>query len=162
MYLVVAKVFYFSLRDYMKDVLQMESEEWQQISTPTINDHVELSHLQSLYMGLEEKLHGSPLDHILSVYREPLDESQRSTLVVLNDSEASHLKVLHPILRDFMTDQLVSSQWSPSASLKEYLSYLNCWSDEEIDWFTNHFPDIFALRHAFSLFQWLSDLLKGS
>ena len=40
----------------MVHTLQTSTDEWEKISTKTIDDHVRLCHLQSLFMQLEESM----------------------------------------------------------------------------------------------------------
>jgi hypothetical protein len=60
------------LHDYALTVLLLNPGAWDQCSSPTVRQHVQLRHLQSLYMALEERMHGSPLDNVLLRFRQPL------------------------------------------------------------------------------------------
>jgi hypothetical protein len=137
----------------------IDNGEWARITSRTVDDHIRLCHLQSLYMSLEEKMNGSPLDDIAMAYREPLtDDLQNEFCHCMQSNRKFITAVVLPVLRDFMISQLGTDRWDTNASLKEYLGYTGALKDDEIDVFEDIFPDIITLRYAFSLFQYLSSL----
>lgn len=92
------------LHVYVLDTLLLDVVSWETTSTPSIRQHVRLHHLQTLYLALEERMHGSPLEKVLLRYREPLEPALLSRLQTAK--KQIDREVLIPVLRDFMVDQL--------------------------------------------------------
>lgn len=144
-----------SLQDYALNVLHIPKETWDSVSTPSISQHVMLCHLQSLFMSLEEKIFGSPLDNIHSKYRAKLPLAMDAKL--RRSLSKFDLKILLPVMRDFMIEQLTSGNWDEKAKLKEYLTYGTEIDLGELEWYNTHFPEDLTLEHSLSAFQLFSD-----
>lgn len=98
------------LCSYVLKTLLIDSAAWEDVSTVSVRTQARLCHLQSLFLALEEKAHGSALDGVLLMYREPLPPELRGALKVAIAS--FDLAVLVPVVRDFMTDQLTKVRGS--------------------------------------------------
>jgi len=144
------------LSSYVVETLHIPQEEWETISTPTIRRNVCLRHLQALYVNLEEKLYGDPVEDVLEVFCDPLSSDEEATLRLA--AENLRLDVVLPVFRTFLLQQLTSSGLEPHCNLKEYLEYASEQSAdlsfEDEDWWI-HFPDSLALRCAKSTFRLL-------
>jgi hypothetical protein len=148
------------LREYAIKTIQIDAEEWDEVATMSVNEHVRLCHLQSLFLRLEEMMTGSPLDDVKMEYREDIDEKMKNEVrSKLESQQEFYFKVVFPALRDFMVQRMTvkeESTMEPSLPLKEYLEYHI--SDEDFDAYDDLFVDIFSLKHSYSLFQFLNDL----
>jgi hypothetical protein len=153
----IGGIAHMPLRKYAIENLQMEEDEWSDVSTDSVNTHVQLCHLQSLYLKLEETMQKSPIEEVMEKYREPLSPKQEEALEKVLGPK---LNVVFSVLRDFMTDQLTEDKWDGNASLKDYLMYTNGMEEAEEEWFDIHFPDAFELRHAYHTFQWMAKNLN--
>ena len=132
------------LSTYVVNTLHTPQNEWDEISTAGIKQQVSLKHLQALYLCLEERVFGNPMDDVLACYRENLTESEEVALktcapkLVLGD--------LLAIFHRFLLDQLTTNAIPPGANLKEYLEYASahkssaCYLEDE-DWWVDNFPD---------------------
>jgi hypothetical protein len=144
--------------DFVKNVLMINQNIWKEITTPTITQQVQLCHLQSLYLCLEEKMKGNPLDDVISEYRQNLDETNEIELKqVLNHLE---LDLLVVVLREFLISELTEKKWSTSSNLKEYLVYAGqrIGVNLEVDWYDDYFPESLELRHCYQVYQLLHAL----
>jgi hypothetical protein len=139
---------------YARDVLLL-GDLWDAVSTQTINHHVRLCHLQSLFLSLEEKMHGSALDGVFTKYRERLPQDLLEAL--LSGLAQLDLPLLLPILRDFVAQELVKDTWSADESLKTYLEFSSEVPLDELEWFQVSFPVSIQLRHALHTYQTLFD-----
>ena len=148
------------LREYAIESIHIDAGEWDEVATMSVNEHVRLCHLQSLFLRLEEMMTGSPLDDVRDDYRVEIEEEMKlEARRMIENHQDFYFKIIFPCLRDFMTERMTTKQESvmePSLPLKEYLEYHI--SDEDFDAYEELFVDIFALKHAFSLFQFLNDL----
>jgi hypothetical protein len=147
-----------SLQKFVLESLLVDPQVWAEMTTHTITQQVMLCHIQSLFMSLEEKMFGNPLDGVAQSYRENLSDQ------LLNDlrKSAKHLNLteLIPVMRDFMIQQLCETKWPTDANLKEYLTYVA--TDvliEEQDWY-EHFPEALQLQHTYQTFTFLSSLIN--
>jgi len=152
-----------SLSSYVTGALYVPVPEWEEISTASIRQTVYLCHLQSLYLTLEEKLYGNPLDDVLPIFCENLPQREEDLL----QAAAPHLEceILLPIFRGFLLKQLTSSneqfKIDPSFDLKEYLELASgqtsVVSFDEEDWWNSHFPSGIQLRFAKASFSLLKE-----
>ena len=141
------------LSKYAIDVVKLDENNWNEISSSSIDKSVNLSHIQSLFVTLEEQTKQSPIDNVVMKYRVPLNNKSEWEKI----AQKLDLNILLPILREFLTTQLTTDNWSAEASLKEYLTYVE--SGEALEdhyWFTTHFPDI-SLQFAYHLYLFLSN-----
>ena len=145
------------LSSYAVDVVKIDPKQWNETSTQSINQNVMLSHLQSLFITLEEQTKQSPVDDVVMKYRVPLDdESKKDWSKVAKKLDLNHLL---PILRDFLTSQLITDNWSADASLKEYLTYVESGEDlVDHDWFNTYFPET-SLQYSYHIYLHLSSLV---
>ena len=120
-----------------------------QVYCPTLG-HVLLSHLQSLFLGLEERRAGDVLVQVALKYREELSEDQKNSLK--DGIKSMDMSILLDTLRDLATGQLVSGGWSPDADMKEYMGYIDP-SITDFEWF-HRLPD-FKLKHVYHLYHFL-------
>jgi hypothetical protein len=67
-------------QDYMLQVLMVEASVWGEIQSPTLVQAVRLCHLQQLFIFLEERMTGSPLDAVGLNYRDPLPQELQARL----------------------------------------------------------------------------------
>jgi hypothetical protein len=148
------------LSSYMTNVLLMPQAEWDAMSTRTINQHVCLCHLVSIYMSLEEQLNGSPLESVCAEYRVPLPHELCAHLKLL--AHQLQCDLLIPLLRDLMVAQLCTTQWPAKSSLKEYLI---AFADEDLEamtWFDSYFPDLAQLAHTMAVYEFLQQQQTGA
>ena len=148
---------YTPLQNYILNTLLIDPAIWSEITTQTISQSVRICHLQSLFLNLEEKMSGNPVDNIAQRYREELVASQEDNL----KRAAKHLDltILLPIFRNFIISQLTDPNWEPNENLKEYLTYAA--GDFDLDsapWY-DHFPDTLTLAHAYRIYLLLSSLV---
>ena len=147
------------LNDFILQVLMFDPVEWNYISTKTINQTVCLCHLQSLYLALEEQMHGSALDKTCEQYKVKLTVQESN--YTLDAAKKLKVEVLVPILRDFITTQLHTTQWSPEASLKEYLTFVESGEDlQTCKWYEDHFPSDLRLKHSYYLYEIFSKFVQ--
>ena len=132
------------LSTYVVNTLHTPQNEWDEISTAGIKQQISLKHLQALYLCLEERVFGNPMDDVLACYRENLTESEEVALKTCAPKLA--LGDLLAIFHRFLLDQLTTNAIPPGANLKEYLEYASahkssaCYLEDE-DWWVDNFPD---------------------
>ena len=142
------------LGSYIVNTLMINNDIWSKITTQAISQQVQLCHLQSFYMELEEKMNGSPLDNVEKAYREFMDEKTKRD--VRNSIKHLDLTILLPVLRQFLVEQLTETKWEIDASLKEYLTFVSSGMDlDELIWYENYFPESLQLQHAYQLYYYL-------
>jgi hypothetical protein len=143
-----------SLREYATSALMLTEEAWREASTPTLEQHVCLCHLQAIFMGLEEGSDGG-VEGVHSRYREALPAE---VAAVLMGGGMARLQVgeLLGALHDLLVFQLTEGTWPADASLYQYLTF-SAIELEEAEWFVQHFPRELELRHALALYK----LLQG-
>ena len=139
-----------SLSTYVVSTLHIPQSEWEEISTPTIRQQISLRNLQSLYLFLEEKVYGNPLDDVLSQYSETLTADEEFAL--RSASTQLSLSDLLPIFRGFLIEQLNTAQHDASSNLKQYLEFASEQKNstvylEECEWW-QHFPATLQLSVA--------------
>ena len=149
------------VKQYAIETLQMDAGDWEEGTTPTVNEQIRLCHLSFLFMRLQEEAGGNPLDDLPADYREALDENQKSEFQKPLESESKEFSyLLLPKLKNFLVDKVASKEpaWErdPELMLKDLLQY-EFTSDKDWDWFDTHFPDVLKLKHAFGLYQWLME-----
>mmetsp|Transcript_31144 Transcript_31144/g.48161 ORF Transcript_31144/g.48161 Transcript_31144/m.48161 type:complete len:927 (+) Transcript_31144:47-2827(+) len=146
------------LHQYVLNTLLIERAIWEEITTQTISQHVQLCHLQSFYMELEEKMYGSPLDKVEERYREFMDDAIKEE-VRLNGKHLD-LTCLIPILRQFLVQQLCEVKWEVDSSLKEYLTFVSASVDlEELEWFEEYFPASLQLKHTYQFYYHILEMV---
>jgi len=139
------------MHQYMVDTLLVDRALWDNTTTQTINQSVRLCHLQSLYMELEEKMFGSPLEKVEEQYRQPLPDVLKKEIRDVH--KLLDRSCLIPLLRQFLIEQLSEAKWDPVSSLKEYLSYMGSSVDlDEEEWYVAHFPAPIQLQHTYDLY----------
>ena len=147
-----------TLSSYVVDTLRTSPEEWEAVSTPSIRQMVHLRHLQALFVSLEEKLYGDPLDEVLDCFSEKLSSEEENALRQVIPK--LRMDVFLPIFRHFLVSQLTSTGLEPHCNLKEYLEYASEQSEslsfEEEEWWTP-FPDSLTLRAAKAAFRLCQD-----
>ena len=147
-----------SVREYALETLQMDKDEWEEASTPSINEHICLCHLSNLFMRLQEQMSGSPLDDIPDDYRFELDDSQKEEFrKVIEVDQEKFLGIVLPNLHNFLTNRLVGERWDAELPLKDLLSYVIA-DNDDADWYDDHFPEVLCLKHSISLFHFLSEM----
>jgi hypothetical protein len=134
------------LREYVLHTLLVPDEVWKQASSHSVEQHVCLCHVQSLFVALEE---GQPdaLERVHSKYREPLPAGLAQ---VLRADVRLRRSVLLPVLHEFLTTQLVEGSWPADASLKQYLTFTDP-DLEDAEWYAGAFPEQLSLCHAVAL-----------
>ena len=146
------------LSSYVINTLYFSSSEWEDISTPSIRQIVCLRHLQSLFLALEEKLHGNPLNDVLNIFCEnlPSDLSDKLKLA----APKLPLDIILPVFRGFLIKRLVSLNFDPSFDLKEYLEFASGQTVlfEDEDWWV-YFPKGIQLKFAKASYSLLKDFL---
>ena len=148
-----------SWEDFVKNSLMFDSSIWDDVTTPTISQQIQLQHLQSLYLCLEEKMKGNPLDNVLFKYRENLIESDE--VLLRTGGNLMKLDILLPVIREFMVEELSDEgRWKETENLKMFLTFAGEKSnvDLEVDWFEDNFPEGLELRHCYQSYQFLSAL----
>lgn len=141
-----------TLSSYVINTLHIAQDEWEEISTPTIRQQMCLRNIEPLYLLLEEQLNGNPLDDVLSIFRDNLLEEEE--LRVKSASTKLDLSILCTKLHDFMISMLTTNNYPADTDLKEFLGYFDDLSFE--DWWDD-FPEGLELRHAFSVYELLSN-----
>eukprot|EP00054_Salpingoeca_dolichothecata_P023705 m.158988 g.158988 ORF g.158988 m.158988 type:complete len:128 (+) comp24776_c1_seq2:55-438(+) len=105
------------------------------------------------FMSLEERMHGSALDKVSLKFKEPLTGEDN---VRLRDYLPKvDVKILVPIVRDFVVQQLTSDAWPGDGDFKMYVEMSTEVDIEELEWWVN-FPS-FQLKHAFAVFEVLRE-----
>jgi hypothetical protein len=134
------------LREYVLHTLLVPDEVWKQASSHSVEQHVCLCHVQSLFVALEE---GQPdaLERVHPKYREPLPAGLAQ---VLRADVRLRRSVLLPVLHEFLTTQLVEGSWPADASLKQYLTFTDP-DLEDAEWYAGAFPEQLSLCHAVAL-----------
>jgi len=149
------------LEKYILETLLVEPSRWSELSTPAISQQIKIKHIQSLFMGLEERSMSDPLDAVALKYRdsleEPLQEALDFIFLTLPPTDSS---ILLTAIRNFATEQLCSGNWSANAILKEYLLY-SAPELEECSWFVESFPDVLELRHSYALYHKLRIVISS-
>jgi len=149
-----------TLTSYVTNTLYFPAGEWEEISTPSIRQTVCLRHLQSLYLMLEEKLYGNPLDDILDQFCDALPSAEEDALKLA--APKLIMTVLLSVFRSFLLKQLTCSEYdiAPSCNLKEYLTFASGQTKTDFgeeEWWA-HFPDSIQLRYAKSAYNLLKEL----
>lgn len=54
---------------YVLQTLLVDPQRWAEVACASVSQHVRLKHLQSLYLGLEERSRGDPLEDVALKYR---------------------------------------------------------------------------------------------
>jgi len=134
------------LHEYALAVLLLPEEVWQQATTHSLEQHVLLCHVQSLFVALEE---GTPdaMEGVHPKYKQPLPAGLEAQLQA--DVRLRRV-VLLPVLHEFITTQLIEGSWPTDANLKQYLTF----TDPDLDdaeWYVNAFPENLTLSHAVAL-----------
>lgn len=114
---------------------------------------MKLSHLQSLYLSLEERGGEDPLGAVALAYKETLPPELESELQ--QNTGAIDGFVFLPILREFCCEQLSADTWPQEANLKEYIGYSSEVDLDDLDWYAA-VPDGLELRHAYWTYKLLS------
>jgi len=132
-------------------VLLISIDSWEQASTHSLEQHVCLAHLQSLFVALEE---GSPdaLESVHPKYKMPLPEALEAAL---RADVRLRRAVLLPVLHEFLTTQLVEGSWPADANLKQYLTFADP-DLEGAEWYEQAFPAELSLAHAATLYNSLT------
>jgi hypothetical protein len=131
------------LGGYVQEALLVSAEAWEELRTPSIERHVRLCHLQSLFMALEEGSPSGALERVSLRYREPLTAELEAAL----DDARLRPATLLPILNDLMLTQLAEGTWPADAQLKMYLSYADA-DLADAEWYEAAFPYALELRHT--------------
>ena len=147
------------VREYAIETLQMDAGDWEEGTTPTVNEQIRLCHLSCLFMRLQEESGGNPLEDIPAEFREGLDEELKAEFRKPMETESKDYSyLLLPKLKNFLVDKVANAEpgWErdPELMLKDLLQY-EFTSDQDWEWFDDHFPDVLKLKHAFGLYQWL-------
>ena len=136
----------------------MDPEQWEKITTATIQRHLHLAHLQSLYLALEDKMRGNRLERVAKKFCEPLETSTIGELK--RGGRNMKLAILVPELHDFLAHRLAeNSNWGAGENLKMYLEMASASIDLEEDWYVENFPDDLELCHSMETYRVLSSLL---
>jgi len=112
------------LKVYVVDQMLMPAEDWRGQTTESIDRQVCVGNLLSLFLALEQRMQGSPLDNVPERYRGKLPPD-----VVAQVIKAMHLidaTFLHTLCRDLLVNQLVEGSFPADAPLKEYASAGTC------------------------------------
>eukprot|EP00656_Telonema_subtile_P006887 TRINITY_DN13207_c0_g1_i1.p1 TRINITY_DN13207_c0_g1~~TRINITY_DN13207_c0_g1_i1.p1 ORF type:complete len:588 (+),score=180.88 TRINITY_DN13207_c0_g1_i1:156-1919(+) len=116
-------------------------------------EQVQLKHIQSLFVMLEEKISGSLANRVALLFQDALEEAD---LQALQDSAPKmDLGILLPLMHDFLSKQIEDCE--PEAELREYLTYAAAVDLEGLDWF-ELFPEGPRVRHAMALYTILTTL----
>jgi hypothetical protein len=95
---------------------------------------------------------GSPLDAVVSRYREPMPPALVSGLQ--EAAAMMELAKLLPQLRELLVEQLAREAFAATESLKEYIGY-SVEEGEEAGGFEEHFPEEVMLSHAVAAYELL-------
>merc|ERR1719223_17190 len=109
----------------------MDKEEWEAVSTPSIDEHISLCHLSNIFMRLQEQMNGSPLDDVKDEYRVGMDDSHHEALQeIIQKDQEKIMGIVLPNLHNFLTNRLVDENWDAELPLKELLSYVIADNDD--------------------------------
>ncbi|EGD81489.1 hypothetical protein PTSG_02206 [Salpingoeca rosetta] len=147
------------LADYITGTLLVNADTWASASCDSINRHVQLRHVQSLFVLLEQQLSATTLDFVHSSYREPLPADV--VAVLKRDMHAFDFDFLQTLLRDLLVNRLTEANFPSDGPLKDYLEYLTEVDISEAAWF-QFLPDTLALAHAHSLYEFVSSSSSSS
>ena len=143
------------LRDYATEVLQILPEDWDEVSPPSVNEHIRLCHLQDLEekLGVHHEISSNYTEGLVAAHR---DELQKHFAV----NRGKYLHIVLPVLRDLLQTQLsgkkVENELDPHLDLKEMLE-LKIDDDDDYGWFDQNFPvGLFEVRHSQAVFDFLS------
>jgi hypothetical protein len=126
------------------------AQEWDDVSTPTINEYIKVAHLQSLLRLLK----GDHLKDLPSKYCTPLDESQRQLLTEsIRNYTNYYVQTVYPNLTQF-AEYLVQYEYDPSLFIKPNVALL--FDDDRFD---SVFPEFITFQHFFSFYSLISDFL---
>jgi len=142
------------LRDYAIEVLEIPLGDWDEVSPPSVNEHIRLCHLRHLV----EKI---GVNDVLSNYTEDLLPSHKEELQKHFDGhKGKYHRIVLPVLRDLLQTQLsgkgVENEIDPGLDLKDMLE-LKIDDDDDYVWFDENFPaQLFEVRHGQALFEFLT------
>ena len=151
------------LRDYAIDTLQIPADDWDKAVPASVNEHIRLCHLRSLFMSLEEKMSGT--DEVPQMYQEELLPSAKDELLKhLDLNPGNYAKTVVPTLRDFIRNELVGkgvqNPLDPELNFKIIFAD-KIESDEDYEWFDGHFPDLFMMKNCVALYDLLASRTKS-
>lgn len=105
------------IKTYVVEHMLLSEADWSEMTTESIDRQVKLCNLASLFLALEQRMLGSPLDNVSSRYRAKLPaevEARMKQTLHLLDTD-----FLHTLVRDLLVNQLVEGAFPPDADLKE-------------------------------------------
>ena len=143
------------LRDYAVEVLEIPLDDWDEVSPPSVNEHIRLCHLRHLV----EKI---GVNDVLSNYTEALLPSHKEELQKHFDGhKGKYHRIVLPVLRDLLQTQLsgkgVENEIDPGLDLKDMLELKIDDDDDDYVWFDENFPaQLFEVRHGQALFEFLT------
>ena len=139
----------------------MPAATWAAAATPIVDARVELRHVSSLYLGLDDALAGgSWTDGVAARFRAPLADADAAALA--RAAPRLELSRLLPALREFAREQLADgARWDAAGGLKEYLGYAGVDTDE-VAGFEDAFPDSIALAQTVAAYELLLAAHQGS
>ena len=141
------------LSSYVLNTIHIPKEEWEQVSTPTIQQQICLRNIEALYLLLESQVNGNPLDDVLDIYREELTQEQENAL--LSAAPKMDVPDLLTELRDFLVNQLTKASQQPTDNLKETIGWVGL---NEEDWWV-HFPEGPTIANAKAVYNTLASLV---
>jgi len=132
-----------TLASYVLNTLHIPQQEWDEISTPTIQQQICLRNIQALYLLLETLVNGNPLEDVLPGFCENLPQELeavlRSACAKMNRGD------LAIDMRDFMLAQLTKyDTCKPDMDLKETLGFFN---DLQYEPWWKEFPEGLTMAH---------------
>jgi hypothetical protein len=112
-----------------------------------------LTHLQSLFLYLEEQLTGDPLDAVCEKYKHPLSSVLQAEL--REASPAIQKEKLLPTMREVLLQQLCTPQQDAANSLVGFVGFAFGFMNVEEAHTHSHLPSSLQLSHAYHTFIFL-------
>ena len=148
-----------TLRDYAMGTLQMN--DWDSISTDSVNEHIRLCHLRSLFTHLEEASGRDAFENVPYMFKEELSqEMKEEVLSVLEGNE----RVFFDLVAEHLYNLLTAGNLLPEEPAQQEawqqlpLSFLvaeRCHTDEDAEAVEEIVPASLLGSHMVSLYQFL-------
>jgi hypothetical protein len=138
------------LGEYVKTVLLMEEAEF---GSSIISQQVKLKHIDALWKLLRDLTVVDPFSVVHAKYKAALDEKSAQALATVCDRLDT--KMLVPMLKEFITDQLQEEHIGSDASIKVTIGYLMAGDVYlfNLPWFATHFPENLTMRNILEVWR---------
>jgi len=122
----------------------------------TIEKHVKLKHIVSLWEFLEDKLNEDPFEKVLPKYRSDIDEYLEKDLIDV--SQYLDLDILLPLMKDLILSYFTEGNGKIGAkiTLKDTMEFCIIEGDINLgskEWFKLYFPSHIECQYAFSTYK---------